>query len=125
MEKPVGNVRYIEEERSAAKLVGQLIDNVQTLVSQEIALGKAEIRAEYTSLKGQFFLFLLYSTTAGFASVLLTLSLIHLLSRAGLSDWAVYGMIGLMFGLVSAGLYNKSFQLTYHPKLSEGETHAR
>lgn len=87
-----------------ATLVTQIVESFQKLITQEIELGKAEIRAEYAGARTGFFLFLLYSGCGLFASVLLTLALINLLSTAGLADWAVYAIVGGLFA-ASGGIF--------------------
>jgi TRAP-type C4-dicarboxylate transport system permease small subunit len=97
----------VQDNRSVGQLVSDLVEDVRTLVKDQIALAKAEVRSSVkAAAAGAIFIIV--------AAGLLLLSLVFLLhagahgiSAAGLSLWASYLIVGgslLLIALIALAI---------------------
>jgi hypothetical protein len=96
----------IETPASMSGLVGGIIHDAQQLIRQELALARNEVKQEVEKAKTAAVSLAVGAFVTGFAGILLSLMLVHLLHwlsndiHERFPLWACYGVIGAVFAAV-------------------------
>jgi hypothetical protein len=88
----------VEDPQSVATLVGDIIQDAQKLVRQELALARSEVQHEWTKAKTATVIFGSAGVVLGLGGILLAFALVHILEAiTGLPLWVDYGIMALAF----------------------------
>jgi len=116
--------RWLESTPDKAALLGGIVDDVQRLLKQEVALAGREIRDEVTKAKVTAASMAGAACLAGFAAVFFLLGAIHWLQwLTELPLWACYLIAAGILGVATAVLFlqakNKAKQIEMIPQTVE------
>jgi hypothetical protein len=101
-----------EAQPSVTSLVGGIVNDAQQLIRQEVALARREFQEELNKVKVAAVSFGIGIAIGALGGVLLCLMLVFLLwhltgypDPAAVPLWGCFGIVGLVFLLVGAGLF--------------------
>jgi hypothetical protein len=97
----------IDSPPSITSLLGGIVDDVRTLVRQEIALARRELRQEWDKAKAAFGSIAVGAAMLAFSGLLGVFMLVHFLhwvTGEALPLWGCYGIIGGSVALIGASL---------------------
>jgi len=98
-----------QPEGNIVPLLGEIIEDVQKLVQQEVGLVKAEVREEIDRAKKSLLSFALGVFLGMLALVLFALGGVKLLAQeANLPNWGAYCIMAVVLGGLSYALMNHS-----------------
>src|SRR5690606_5761328 len=111
-----------KDDRSLGELLGELAQDVTTLVRQEVTLAKTEISQKVTRV-GMHLGFLAAGGAVAYAGMLAILAaVIILLAQAGLPWWAAALLVGVVVTGVGAFLVMKGINALKQEDLTPRET---
>jgi hypothetical protein len=114
--------RPAKDDRSLGELLGELAQDVTTLVRQEVTLAKTEISQKVTRV-GMHLGFLAAGGAVAYAGMLAILAaVIILLAQAGLPWWAAALLVGAVVTGVGAFLVMKGLNALKQEDLTPRET---
>lgn len=97
-----------DDERGMAALVGDIIQDAQKLIRQELALARTEIQCEWTKAKSAAVVFSAAAAVCGLGGILLAFALVHGLGAiTGLPLWLDYAIFSAAFFAVGLLLFVK------------------
>jgi len=101
-------------DQSVARLVGEIVGDVQKLVRQEIALARVELHEEWKKTKHAARGFAV-AVVMGFVTVFIAgQALAHILQALGVSPWLSYTLVTLVYGAVALGLLRRGNEEAKH-----------
>jgi len=100
------DLRSPDNSQTISTLLGEIVDDAQKLVRQELALARTELQEEYVKVKGAAGQLGLAFAALGIAGLLLAFTLVHVLADvANLPLWASYLIITFLFAGAGLTLY--------------------
>ena len=110
--------------REIAPLLAGIIQDWQTLMRQEVALARSEVKAEVQKAANVAKGAALGAGLAGMAALLAVLGLVHLLSWAipAIPLWGSYMIVGLGLGMMGGALLSKSSAAAKEIELAPKQT---
>lgn len=101
MIRELGQVKS-EAEASLSPIVSGILQDVQTLFRQEVALAKAEVKQELVTARDAAIGFSLGAGVGALAALMLSFGLVHLIAWAGsLPLGAAYAIVGVAYAAVA------------------------
>ena len=89
------------DNQSITQLITTVVDDIRTLIRDQISLAKAELRASVRAAGAGIGFFIAAGVIASLSSIFLLLAIVYGLNAAGLPLWASYLIVGGTFLLVS------------------------
>lgn len=89
---------------SMTELVGGIIHDAQTLLSQQLTLFKQEMKEDLQKARESVAFLALAAGLLFLGALLLCLMLVHLLAVAGLPLWGGFGIVGAVLVVLGGGL---------------------
>jgi hypothetical protein len=98
---------HMDSSPSIASLLGGIVDDMRSLVRQEIALARRELRQEWDKAKTAFGSIAIGAGMLAFAGILVAFMLVHFLhwvTAEAIPLWGCYGIIGGAIAFIGGGL---------------------
>jgi hypothetical protein len=95
------------DRRTIGQLITDLVDDVRSLIKDQIALAKAEVRSSVKAVAVGVIGFAVAAVFATIALIMLLLAGVHGLNEAGFAMWTSYLIVGgalLLIALIAAGI---------------------
>jgi uncharacterized membrane protein YqjE len=115
-------IRYPDQDRSLGELFKELVQEVTTLVRQEMALAKTEM-SQKAGRMGKHIAFLAAGGAVAYAGLLaLVAAAVLLLAQLGMTWWLAALLVGVVVAGVGGALVMSGLNALKHEDLSPRET---